>query len=93
MKMTSLHAKIIPFLNRLQLQMVPNQSDSNIPFPTSLCIIYLFCAGTDYEKSSWHVKIFCLEIIHHTVSQEYQIKELPMYWPFYVSWTFTGTPN
>ena len=63
------------FLNRFQLQMVPNQSDSNIPFPTSLCTIYLFRAGTDYEKSSWHVKNFCLEIIHHTVSQQYQIKE------------------
>ena len=39
----------------LQLQMVPNQSDSNIPVPTLIRTIYLFRTGTDYEEGPWHV--------------------------------------
>ena len=45
---------------RLQLQMVPNQSDSDIPVPTLIRSIYLFRSGIDYEKGPRHVTaIFC----------------------------------
>ena len=45
---------------RLQLQMVPNQSDTDIPVPTLIRSIYLFRSGIDYEKGPRHVTaIFC----------------------------------